>query len=144
MLIKAFLGMFRAPNSLWFLCSDTAGFPRSRRLSRPWPRLRRLGTGLSAFGIGRPAFPAVDCYDLARLTRRRTAAGGDASAAWLRLLSPSLLVGSGFEFCGTTVMVVLPRCHESESDSESARAGLTVVAGSPIPADNFPNELARV
>ena len=52
----------------------------SRRLSRPWPRLRRLGTGLSAFGFGRPAFPAVDGY-LARLTRQQTAAGGDASAA---------------------------------------------------------------
>ena len=88
----------------------------SRRLSRPWPRLLWLGTGLSAFDIGRPAFPAipaaVDGY-LAhwQLTRRRTEAGGNASAAWLRLLSLSLLFGPGFGFCGTTVMVVLPR-HE--------------------------------
>ena len=33
-----------------------AGFPCSRRLSRPWPRLLRLGIGLNAFGIGRTAF----------------------------------------------------------------------------------------
>ena len=88
----------------------TACFPRSRQLSGPWPRPRRLVTGVSAFGIGRPAFPAVDCY-LARLTRRRTAAGGDASAAWLRLLSLSLLFGPEFGFCTsrTTVKVVLAR-----------------------------------
>ena len=75
----------------------TAGFPRSRLLSRPWPRrgqgrLLRLGTGLNAFGIGRLAFPAVSRWlsvRLARLTRRRTAEGGNASesVAWLRLLS---------------------------------------------------------
>ena len=40
----------------------TAGSPRSRRLSRPWPRPRRLGTGLRAFRSGRLAFPAVDGY----------------------------------------------------------------------------------
>ena len=75
----------------------TTGFPRSRRLSRPWPRLRTSSRLDRAPHLrhcrwqeGRPAFkfPAVDGY-LARLTRRRTAAGGDASAAWLRLLSPT-------------------------------------------------------
>ena len=29
----------------------TAGFPRSRRLSRPWPPLRRLGTGLRVLAL---------------------------------------------------------------------------------------------
>ena len=92
----------------------TAGFPRSRRLSL-----------------------------LLQVTpsRRRTAAGGDASAMWLRLLSLTLLfrVGSGFGFCGTTVMVVLARGPGCPS-----RLKLTRSQGLPIPADNFPNELARV
>ena len=111
-----FAGLLAERLRLW-----TEGFPRSRRLSRPWPRLRRLGTGLSAFGIGWPAFPAVDGY-LARLTRRRTAAGGDASAAWLRLRSLSLLFGSGFGFCGpwTTVVVVLARSSGCPSRHEPA------------------------
>ena len=73
----------------------TAGFPPSRRLSRPWPRLRLrwLDTWLSAFGIGQPAFPAVEGY-LARLTvaRRRTAVGGPVGImAWLRV--PVVRVG---------------------------------------------------
>ena len=113
----------------------TAGFPRSRRLSRSWPPLRRLGSGLRVFGIGRQAFPAVDGY-VARFTRRRTAAGGDASAAWLHLLSLSLFSGSGFGFCGTTVMIVLPGYP---SRQELARS-----QGFRISADNFPNELARL
>ena len=104
-----------------------------------WPSLRRLVTGLSAFGIGRQAaFPAVDGY-LARLTWRLTAAGGDASAAWLRLLSLSLLFGPEFGFCRTTVQVVLTRSPGCPSRQEPARS-----QGFPIPADNFPNEVARV
>ena len=54
-------------------------FPRSRRLSRPWPRFLRLGTGLNAFGIGRPAFPAVDGY----------LAPGPASFGWASGSTPS-------------------------------------------------------
>ena len=132
----------------------TTGFPRSRRLSRPWPRLRTSSRLDRAPHLrhchwqeGRPAFkfPAVDGY-LARLTRRRTAAGGDNSAAWLQLrrrgfnFFRSLCFGSesGFGFCGKTVMVVLPGCP-SRRRHEPARS-----QGIPIPANNFPNELARV
>ena len=50
----------------------TASFPSSQQLSRPWPRLLRLGTWLSAFGIGRLAFPAVDGH----------LAPGPASLGW--------------------------------------------------------------
>ena len=129
-----FAGLLAERLRLW-----TEGFPRSRRLSRPWPRLRRLGTGLSAFGIGWPAFPAVDGY-LARLTRRRTAAGGDASAAWLRLLSLSSLLAR------VRLWVLWDDrngCSGPQSRlSESARAARS--QGFSIPADNFPNELARV
>ena len=113
----------RLRSRLW-----TASFPRSRPLSRPWPRLRRLGTGLSAFGFGRPAFPAVDYY-LARLTRRRTAAGGDASAAWLRLLSPTFafrawlwVLWDDRNDCSGPgiIMVVLARMPESAKAGSAA------------------------
>ena len=105
-------------------------------------KLAHVHTSLprAAFGIGRPA-PPVDGY-LARLTRLRTMAGGDASGASLLLLSLSLLSGSGFGFCGTTVTVVLARSPgcPSRHDSEPARS-----QEFPIPVDNFPNvELACV
>ena len=50
----------------------------------------------------------LDSY-LARLTLRRTAAGGNASA-WLQLAA-IFAFGSGFSFCGTTVMF-LSGCPE--------------------------------
>ena len=60
-----------------------AGFPRSRRLSRPWPRILRLGIGLHAFDIGRPAFLAVD----------GSLAPGPASLGWASGSTPSALDG---------------------------------------------------
>ena len=94
-----------------FAALDGQLSPQSTALaSRPWPRLLKLGNGLNGFGIGRPAF-----------------------------LSLSWLFGSGFGFCGTTVMVVLARSPGCPSRHEPARS-----QGFEIPADNFPNELARV
>ena len=56
-----------------------------------------------------------------------------------------LLFWPGFGFCGTTLMVVLapvarsPGCPSRPDSPEPA-----LWQGFPIPADNFPNELARV
>ena len=144
----------------------TAGFPRSRRLSRPWPRLRRLGTGLSAFGIGQQAFHTVDCclapgpasegwappHRAQRLRHWTVTAGFPRS----RLLSRPAADGGGgplrrrgfdsiaiFAFrvwlCWVLwedVMVVLHGCPSRHEPARSQRF--------PIPRDDFPNELAPV
>ena len=105
----------------------TASCPRSRRLSRPWPSLRRLGTGLSAFGFGRPQSTAISPGSL----------GGDASAAEATLLRRGLLSPT-FAF-RAWLWVFLARDPGCPSRHEPARS-----QGFRIHADNFPNELARV
>ena len=106
--------------------SASAGFPRSRRLSRPWTRLRRLGTGLRAFGIGRPAFPAVN----GRATISPSSLGGGRRReATLRrrgfdFCRSHCFFGSRFGFCGTTVNWVRNGC--SARMSESARGYVTI------------------
>ena len=92
----------------------------SRLLSRPWPCLKRLGTGLSAISFGRLSCLAHSAMDGGG--RRRF--GGVASTS--RFCGQPLLFGPCFGFCGTTIMVVLARM------SESARAGSAAV----------PNELS--
>ena len=62
-----------------------------------------------------------------------------AAAALLLLISPFLLFGPGFGCCVTTVMVVLSRSPGGPSRLEPARW-----QGFPIPADNFPDEIARM
>ena len=77
--------------------------PESPRLS---PARAKLGTSLSAFGIGRMAFPAVDAH------LARSLGDGWRREATLRkrgfdFCRQTLHFGHGFGFCGTTVMVVL-------------------------------------
>ena len=123
----------------------------------------------SVGGFGRQAFPAVDRYPAPAPAASVGWAPGSAPATLDGQLSPQstaispgslgdgrrreatlrrrgfdfcrqpLLFGPGFGFCGTTVMVVLARGPGCPSRHEPARS-----QGFGIPADNFPNELARV
>ena len=76
---------------------------------------------------------------LARRRRRsiRSAAARPVCGGGIALATVALIIGPGFGFCGTTLMVVLARSPGCPSRPEPAWT-----QGFPFPADNFPNELS--
>ena len=116
----------------------------------PARQRRRFG---SLSGCGDSAFSTAAVILLAwrrqsRLARRRRRRRFDSLGGGLPGLvrrhcfcycRQPLHFGPGFGVCGTTVMVVLASSPGCPSRHEPARS-----QGFQIPADNFPNELARV
>ena len=110
---------------------------------RRWRFVSLGGGGASARSLG----PGGNSARSAAAAPARSASAlwlarsASAAEALRLLLSPTLLFGPGrgFGFCGTTVMVVLAQCRSHCPGSLSRRARSQ---GFPIPADNFPDELA--